>query len=205
LRDVLPFDSVTLEGGAVQPVGAFVGRELKWVRPSLTAPAYELLHVEAGSSRDELVGTLRFRSSWGTLATAESGDGCWTFKRIGFLQTRVTIRTCTADAVISDADSSEADSEANTAVFDNNSWTGGGTLELPDGREYRANSNFWMTKFGFTTAEGEPLVGFRQIGGLLKLSSTVEIYPGAATIPELPWLVMLGWYLTVLLHRDASA
>jgi hypothetical protein len=184
----------------VKRIGAFVGRELKWVRPSLTALVYELHHG------DELVAMLRFRSSWGTLATAESGDGCWTFKRIGFLQTRVTIRTCTADAAIAEAAVAEAGiSKADTAVFRNSSWTGGGTLELPDGREYRANSNFWMTTFGFTTAEGAPLVGFQQIGGLLKLSSTVEIHPGAATIPELPWLVMLGWYLAVLLHRDASA
>jgi hypothetical protein len=178
----------------VQPVGAFVGRELKWVRPSLTTLAYELQHG------DEPVATLQFRSSWGTLATAESGDGCWTFKRIGFLQTRVTIRTCTAEGPVAEAGISQAD----TAIFRNNSWTGGGTLELPDGREYRANSNFWMTKFGFTTTEGDPLVGFQQIGGVLKLSSTVTIHPDAATIPELPWIVMLGWYLTVLLHRDAS-
>jgi hypothetical protein len=188
----------------VQPVGAFVGRELRWTRPSLAALAYELRHG------DELVGRLRFRSSLGTLATAESGDGCWTFKRIGFLQTRVTIRTCTAEAAASAAEISTAKTAAantptaNAAVFRNNSWTGGGTLELPDGREYRANSNFWMTKFGFTTTDGHPLVAYQQIGGLLKLSSTVEIDPGAATIPELPWLVMLGWYLAVLLLRDAS-
>ena len=172
----------------MQPIGGFIGRELKWVRPSLAALDYEL---QLG---DVSIATLRFRSSWGTLATAESGDGCWTFKRVGFLQTRVTIRRC-----------NQVESEADTALFRNNSWTGGGTLELPDGREYRANSNFWMTKFGFTTAGGVPLIEFQQIGGLLKLSSTVEIHRTAATIPELPWMVMLGWYLAVLLHRDASS
>jgi len=169
----------------VQRIGAFVGRALNWVRPSLMAADYEL------QEGDVRIATLRFRSSWGTLATAESADGCWTFKRIGFLQTSVTIRACGADTEI--------------ATFKPHSWTGGGTLELPDGREYRANSNFWMTRFGFTTVEGQPLVEFQRIGGVLKLSSTVEIHPAAREAPELPWMVMLGWYLTVLLHRDASS
>jgi hypothetical protein len=168
----------------VQRIGAFVGRALRWVRPSLMTAEYEL------QDGDEVIATLRFHSSWGTLATAESADGCWTFKRVGFLQTSVTIRACGADAEI--------------AIFKNSSWTGGGTLALPDGREYRANSNFWMTRFGFTTLDDQPLVEFQRIGGLLKLSSTVEIHAAAERIPELPWMVMLGWYLTVLLHRDAS-
>jgi len=169
----------------LQQIRAFAGRELKWVRPSLMSLDYELQHAE------ECIGTLRFRSSWGTLATAESGEGCWTFKRVGFMQTSATIRAC--------------GSEAEIAAFRNHAWTGGGALELPDGREYRANSNFWMTKFGFTTAAGEPVVEFQQIGGLLKLSATVEIHPDATAIAELPWMVMLGWYITVLQHRDAGS
>ena len=96
--------------------------------------------------------TLRFRSIWGSLATAESADGCWTFKRVGFLQTRATIRTC--------------ESEDEIAVFKNNSWTGGGTLEL---------------------------------------SSNVEILPAGAAFAGAPWLVMLGWYLSVQMHNDAAA
>ena len=38
---------------------------------------------------DMLAATLRFRSSFGSFATAEDGDGCWTFKRVGFWQTSV--------------------------------------------------------------------------------------------------------------------
>ena len=82
--------------------------------------------------------TLRFRSSSGSLATAESAEGCWTFKRVGFLQTRVTIRPLAAD------------------------------------------TNCWMTKFAFSSETDDPLVRFTKIGGLLKLSSTVEILPTVA-------------------------
>jgi hypothetical protein len=71
-----------------------MGRELKWTQPGAFKMNYELL---AG---DELAATLRFRSSFGSLATAESADGCWTFKRAGFFQTRVTIRVCGEEADI---------------------------------------------------------------------------------------------------------
>ena len=138
---------------------------------------------------DETVATLRFRSAWGSLATAESADGCWTFKRVGFLQTRVTIRRC--------------DSEDEIAVFKHNSWTGGGTLEM-DGHRYLADTNCWMTTFGFSTDAGEPLMRFRKIKGLMRLSSAVEILPAGAALHHAPWLVMLGWYLTVQMHNDAA-
>jgi hypothetical protein len=41
-------------------------------------------------------------------------------------------------------------------------------------------------------------------GGVLHLSSTVEILPEAAALAELPWLVALGWYLAVKMHDDAG-
>ena len=162
-------------------IAELTGRELRWVKRD----GYEL------RDGDDVVARLRFRSVWGTLATAESADGCWTFKRVGFFQTRATIRKC--------------DSDEEIAVFKNNTWSGGGTLELPDGRRFQADTNCWMTKFGFTNERGDALVRFHKIGGVLKLSSTVEILPAAARSPEPPWLVMLGWYLTVQMHNDAAA
>lgn len=47
---------------------------------------YELCAGEA------LVAVMRLRSAWGTLATASSADGCWTFKRVGFWQNKASIR-----------------------------------------------------------------------------------------------------------------
>ena len=79
---------------------------------------------------DEVIATLRFRSSFGTFATAESADGCWTFKRIGFWKTKATIRAC--------------GSETEIAFFKNNTWSGGGTLELSDGRKFQATTNLWQ-------------------------------------------------------------
>jgi hypothetical protein len=168
----------------VRKIADVGGRELQWVKPNWLTMAYEL------RDGDECVATLRFRSTFGTHATAESGDGCWTFKRIGFLQTHATIRPCGADHDI--------------AVFKNNAWTGGGVLELADGRRYKANTNFWMTAFEFTTEDGRSLVRFRRIGSLPSLSSAVEIPQTVGSLEELPWLVTLGWYLTVQLYRDSA-
>jgi hypothetical protein len=139
---------------------------------------------------DELVATLRFRSLFGSFATAESGDGYWTFKRIGFWQTSVTIRSPGSDQDI--------------AVFKNKTWANGGTLELPNGSHYRANTNFWMTAYEFTTEAGQPLVQYRRIGSILSPSTLVTIQPNAAALDELPWLVMLGWYLKIMLDMDAA-
>ena len=133
--------------------------------------------------------TLRFRSSFGSFATAEGADVCWTFKRIGFFRTHVAIRACGSDDDI--------------ASFKNNTWTSGGTLELADGRMFQATTNFWQTRFGFETESGEKLIEFEQ-SGLLRLSVTVEIHPAAVSMPELPLMVMLGCYLIVMMNTDAA-
>jgi len=136
------------------------GRDLRWIKSN----GYEL------RDGDDVVATLRFRSRWGSLATAESADGCWTFKRVGFLQT-----------------------------------LGGETTAVGKLQGAAANTSCWMTKFAFSTEAGEPLVRFTKIFGLLKLSSTVDILPAATDQSAPPWLVMLGWYLTIQMHNDAGA
>jgi len=160
------------------------GLLLKWEQPSLLKMGYELRTGDG-----ELVATLQFRSSFGSFATADSPYGCWTFKRVGFWQTKATVRSCGSDDDI--------------AIFTNNTWSGGGTLEFSDGRTFRATTNFWRTKLGFETEAGEKLIEF-QTSGLLHLSATVEIHPSFSTDGELPLLVMLGFYLIVMMHSDAA-
>ena len=169
----------------MQHIRDLVGHELKWFQPHTLKMEYEL------QDRGEPAASLRFRSSFGSLATAESADGCWTFKRVGFWATRATVRECGA--------------EQDLAAFRNDTWTSGGTLELPDGRSYRASTNFWATEYEFTTEAGEQLVKYRRIGGLVHSSAQVDILPAAAGLAELPWLVALGWYLTVMMQMDSAA
>lgn len=165
-------------------IAQLIGDELKWEQPNAFKMDYELRRG------DEVAAVLHFKSSFGTLATGESADGCWTFKRVGFFRTRVTIRV--------------RDSDVDLASFYNNTWSGGGTLEFPDGRKFLATTNFWETQLECKSEAGEPLVRFTR-GGLMRLSATTAIEPQAANVPELPWLVMLGWYLMVMMHMDSAA
>ena len=67
-------------------IAEYYQQTLKWVQPKMLKEAYEL------RSGEELIATLTFRGIAGTFATAESGDGSWTFKRVGFWQNKATIR-----------------------------------------------------------------------------------------------------------------
>lgn len=160
------------------------GRPLKWTQPSARKMEYEL------QSGDELVATLVFRSSWGSFATARTAESCWTFKRVGFFKTHVTVRTCD-------------DPPIDVATFHNNTWKGGGTLETGGG-EFRASTNLWQTKYTFNTRSGEPLVEFKT-GGMIHLSAEVEVHPQAARLAALPLILTLGWYLAVMMKNDDSA
>lgn len=169
---------------AMERLADLTNRELTWTQPGAFKMHYEL---HAG---DELAATLRFRSSFGSLATGESADGCWTFKRVGFFQTRATIRVC--------------GEETDIAVFRNNTWSGGGALELPDGRRVLATTNLWQTNLEFKTESEEALLRFKS-AGLIHLSALVEIQREAIGLAELPWMVMLGCYLIVMMNMDAAA
>jgi hypothetical protein len=40
---------------------------------------------------------------------------------------------------------------------------------------------------------------------LVHLSATVEMQPSAVALPELPLMLILGWYLIVMMYMDAAA
>ena len=161
-----------------------VKHKLRWVQPHALKMVYEL------RADDDVVATLRFRGWWGkfltsrSLATAESADGCWTFKRIGACQRAATVRV--------------SGGKQDLAVFKRNSWASSGALELADGRKYPVRVSLFeaQTQYEFQDEQGSPLIRV-QGGGFIYLNADVEILPTAFTLPELPWLVMFGWYLVV--------
>lgn len=156
--------------------------ELVWVQPARLKQEFEL---RAG---DEVVGSLRFERS--SLATGEAADQSWTFKREGFWHPRITVRV--------------PGSDVNIALF-SPGWAGGGTLDL-DGRQMRfVAANFWHSQWDWVDAQNKPLVHFKSHQGLLKTEGQVEIQTEAIQSPDLPLLVVLGWYLLVLFARDAAA
>lgn len=157
---------------------------LHWTQPSAPRMEYEL------RSRGELVATLGLCRRFGSLATAESADGSFTFRRTGFWQNRATIR--------------ERGGETDLAVFRNNPWAAGGELLVACGRRYKATTNFWLTWFEFCTEEEKSLVSFCY-NGLCRRSAQVDVAAAARGLADLPLLVLFGWYLMVMLDRDAGA
>lgn len=166
------------------------GTTAEWLQPRAMAQHYELRAGEI------LMATLTFRSSFGTLATAEAAGGRWTYKRVGFLNPRVTIRV----------DGSEED----LAVYVPRFW-GGGTLTFGDGLAFEWKpTNFWSTQWAFLDASGNVVMSFkagvrrRKLSDVFKTQFTLHVLPDAAGRDAISILVTLGMYLLILQHHDAA-
>jgi hypothetical protein len=166
----------------VRPISEVAGEELLWIQPAARKREHEL---RAG---EDVVATLCFQR--GSLADAEADAQHWTFKRQGFWHPRITVRVPGSDADI--------------AVFHAH-WASGGTLEFADGRTVRlASANFWQSEWVWQEKD-QPLIRFKGRHGIVKAKGAVEIQPGAAGLPDVPLLVLLGWYLILLHAEDAAA
>jgi hypothetical protein len=157
--------------------------ELLWVQPARLKQEFEL---RAG---DEVVGSLRWERA--SLASGETANQSWTFKREGFWHPRITVRV--------------PGSDDNIASFAPG-WAGGGTLDQGSGGQLRLGAaNFWHSQWDWIDGQNQPLVHFKSHQGLLKVEGEVKIEAAAIERPDLPLLVVLGWYLLVLFGKDAAA
>lgn len=159
--------------------------ELRWTQPKLRQASFEL---RAG---EEVYATLQWAKVGGSLVTGETAEGRWTFKRVGFLNPRITIR--------------RAGEETDFAIF-RPSWKGDGTLRFVDGRVFTLETaDFWWSEWSFNSADGRPLIVFRRdTGRIFRSEATVDLREGACDSPELCVLVLLGWYVMILIQHDAG-
>ena len=174
----------------MEAISSAIGLQLHWVQPKTMERRFELC------GDDHLFGSLRFESAFGTLATAELAGVRWTFKRVGFLNPRVTIR--------------EAGSNENLAVYWPTFW-GDGWLEYVNGSLFHWKSiNFWGTAWGFADPQEQLLFLLKsgsehpKLADLLKTQAVVGIEPAGQHVPELPLLLSLGWYLMILHLEDST-
>lgn len=145
---------------------------------------------ELRDGRDVLA-TLRWLKVFGSIAVGETSVGSWSYKRAGFLHPRVHVR--------------EPGSERDVAVL-RMSWSGGGTLESPEGRSYRwRNTKFWRSEWAFEGDAGKPLLAVRPVFSGLKYGAELKVDPEARRLRDLDLLVPLAWYLLVLFSDDAAA
>lgn len=174
----------------MEDLAQVISSTIFWVQPRISERQFEL-RTQSG-----LLGTLHFENVFGTLANAFTADGRWTFKRVGFLNPRVTIR--------------EAGGTTDLAVY----WprlSGYGWLEFGKGNKYQWKpTNFWGSECGFFDIRDELVYVARpgqdhfKLSDLVKTQALVEIGPSGRGSVDLPLLLMLGWYLMILQQEDAA-
>jgi len=164
-------------------IRSVVDHELSWSQQSLLKSEYELRFG------GELIATLRFPKMIGTIGVAESGDGSWTFERIGFWKSKTVVKA--------------SGSSDELGSYTSNTWKAGGVLELPTGKKITVWRSIWKGRFEFRTEEGESLYQIQQLTSF-RVSASLRINRRALQIPELPWLVLFGFYLFVMARSDAA-
>jgi hypothetical protein len=172
-------------------ISNFTNYKLYWLEKSAFKQNFEL-HSEL----DSLLASLTFKKLSGTLAEAESAEGSWTFKRVGFLNPKVTIRT--------------QQKEEDIAIFHPKSFSKS-ILEFSNKKVfYWHHTNFWSTQWAFTDESGKELVSFKpgskehKFSDLFKEQAIVEFQSEAKIIQELPLLTIFGWYIIVCHNMDIA-
>ena len=164
---------------------AFAGAYLRWHAVGGLRMDYEL-----GDSGGEPVAVLRFRSACGSLAFAESAEGRWSFKRVGFFKPRITVRL--------------PGWEEDVAVFQPSMGLGGGTLTTAEGNQFQFRMENGERELHIRDTHGNPFLVVRT-GSPLQSGADLEILERAVELPELPWLACFGWYLVLIVQMDSAA
>ena len=159
------------------------GKDLQWQQPRLTEPLFQLRKGE------EIIANLKFKNAFGSYAEGTLNENTWTFKTQGFLKTHATIR--------------EKGRDENVALYRNNTWSEGGTLELPGNVQLTANSNYWDEQFEFVGPAGQKIMQFTTISGM-KLHANFRLPEMSEFVMKYPWMILLGWYLVVMISRDGE-
>jgi hypothetical protein len=165
--------------------------QLNWIQPKTTQQLFEL------RTPSDLCATLNFPKAFGSLAEAESEDGKWTLKRVGFFHTKITIRN--------------VGEENDYAVFKPNIMATSGILEFANGKKFLwQSSNFWATKFEFKEESGQTVVTIKsgiddpKLKDWFKTHARVEIQSDKESSRDISLLILLGWYLIIVLQMDSA-
>jgi len=144
--------------------------------------------VSTLTSNGEVYAQVTWVRSSGSLATAESGDGRWTLKRVGFLRPRVTVRI----------EGSQSDL-AMVAM----EWSGGGNIVFSDGPAFSFRSvGFWRPELVITDSAGNRVLTITPSAVHMTREATLELKDETASSSiHVSLLAILGWYLGVLVTQ----
>jgi hypothetical protein len=140
-------------------------------------------------SRELTIAVLTLIGHFQRRGVVEYGHRRWTFERRGWFAR--TFRVLDGDG-------------RPIARFRKN-WSGGGTLELADGKRYRWRRLGFLSRtraFVREDGHGDPLVTFAPRFSWRGRRGDVTIDADARSLPELALLVMFGWYLVLVRRRS---
>src|SRR5712692_10317146 len=132
----------------------------------------------------EVAATLTWARSWGSLATGKSGGSEWTFKRLGFLRPRVTVRGTGSDSCL--------------AVLSIN-WAGEGAVVFSDGETFQLKrSGFWHPEWAMLDSRGLRVFLLRPDSGWRKKKADLEFRGAAPSSGRTCYSQSSGWYVIIL-------
>ncbi len=153
---------------------------LAWRQASLFTRAVEVV------SGETLAGVLRFEG-WGMKCDATCADGMWTLRRHGLLWRNVNVEAAGTGQTVADV----------KMRFTSGVLTMAGR---PDDYGWKRLS-FWSGESAFVTPSDFNIVKFQPKRFSFKDTGEIAVQREYATSPDLPFLIMLGVYLSVLNQR----
>lgn len=162
-----------------------LGEPWLWTRPKLWRRRYEL---KAGA---ELLAVLESRSSFRSDTVVETATGRWRMRHEGLLRGFVRILH---------------EGHAGDAATFRPRWFGAGDLTTQRGDVLRWHrGDFWGRRWEMMDSGGLMRIAFARAPAFFSLDTRVEIAEHARRDPELEPLVLLGFYLLLLMARQAHA
>lgn len=169
----------------MKTIPAQAGLNLQWKRVGKsTPPVYELWGGQ------DLLARLSWTKESGSLAIGESARNVWSFKRIGFFATQVSVRV--------------EGTEDTVAVFSPN-WRGDGKVTLSDNRLFVWKSTvFWKANYQLTDESGTEVLSIKHSNSISPDTAEVRLGPVGIDNATLALLVMLAMYVGLLAIRDGA-
>lgn len=159
--------------------------EWRWSQPHFFRRSYEL---RAG---DSLLATLESRALFNSAAVGTTHSGQSLLRHTGLIRGSVLL--------------SGEDAGAARLTF-RPGWFGAGVARSERGAELRwKRADFWGRSWRFEDADELPVLTFVRRPGWFKLNLSVEPAESARALPELADLTLLGFYLLLLMQRQAHA
>jgi len=133
-----------------------------------------------------VVGKLSWQKDWGSLVLGETRTGSWSFKRVGFFNTRVSIRT--------------AGTEQEVAAFHPHLF-GGGWAELSGNHMWRLQAKgLFKQTYEFVDHSGRVALTLKPNGDNAEVTfADLSLDERTASL-----LTLLIWYVALLANEDAD-